>query len=125
MGGFYAVPSCIRTTDPDTALVSSLELNDILAPGGITGHSDQDGSGGGMAPDTNKATGCGPNPGLPCNLSWQHGLQISTQSLAMVGQGTQTWSSAEAGLNVILVPAGSVGHSNWHGPSGDMTLGHQ
>ena len=46
------------------ALVSSLELNDILALGGSTGHSDQDGPGGGMVPDTNKATGCGPNSGL-------------------------------------------------------------
>ena len=40
--------SCSKAVDPDMALRSSLGLDDILALSGRSGHSDQDGSGGGL-----------------------------------------------------------------------------
>ncbi|XP_041498189.1 uncharacterized protein LOC121441120 [Microtus oregoni] len=46
-----------RTKHTDMALGFSLDLGDILAPGGSTGHSTQDGSGSSIASDTNKAIG--------------------------------------------------------------------
>lgn len=63
-------PSCSRTKH--MALRFSLYLDDILAPGGSTGHSTQDESGSSIASDTNKATGCFPDCRLPCDIWWQH-----------------------------------------------------
>lgn len=63
-------PSCSRTKH--MALSFSLYLDDILAPGGSTGHSTQDESGSSIASDTNKATGCFPDCRLPCDIWWQH-----------------------------------------------------
>ncbi|KAL6056980.1 hypothetical protein STEG23_026441 [Scotinomys teguina] len=40
--------NCSWTTAPQTALSSILGLDNVLAPGGSTDHSDQDDSGGGM-----------------------------------------------------------------------------
>ena len=40
---------CTGTMDSDIVLDNSLGPDDILALGGSTGHSDQDGSGGGKA----------------------------------------------------------------------------
>lgn len=33
-------PSCSSTMDPDMALIRTIGLDDTMAPGGITGHSD-------------------------------------------------------------------------------------
>lgn len=62
-------PGCSRTKH--MALSFSLDLDDILAPGGSTGHSTQDESGSSIASDT-KATGCFPDCRLPCDIWWQH-----------------------------------------------------
>lgn len=69
-------PSYSRTMDPYMPLMSSddiMNLDDILTLGRSSGHTDQDGSGGGKCPlDSNKATDCSPAPGLPCDFWWQH-----------------------------------------------------
>ena len=66
--------SCSWTTDLDMVLGNSMGLDHILALGGSTVLSGQDGSGGSVGPDTTKASGCSPNLGLLCDLSWQHGI---------------------------------------------------
>lgn len=40
--------------------------------------------------NTNKATDCGPYPGLPCAFWWQHGPQTSKEIPATVGPWVQT-----------------------------------
>lgn len=61
-------PRCRKTMDPDMTLSSNLGLDNTLALGGILGYSDQDGSGGGIAPRHKQATSCSPDPRLAYNL---------------------------------------------------------
>lgn len=100
--------------DPGMALSSSFGLDNILALGESTGSSDQDGSGGSMALDTTKATGCGHNPEILCDIWWKYGTWILPQTLAMIGPQTQTWSLGKPGLDVTVVSGGSADHSDLH-----------
>lgn len=45
-------------------------------------------------PTTTKLTGCGPNPGILCDLWWQYGFGASPRLPAMVEPQTQSWSLA-------------------------------
>lgn len=92
------------TIGPDMALAGSLGPNDVLALGGCTGNSDQDGSGGGMVPKYQHGHRLCPDSELLCNLWWQHELWTLAQTPAMLGPWTQIWSSAEAGSECQYCP---------------------
>lgn len=106
------------------ALCISLGLENTMAPGGSTCHSDQDVPSGSMAL-TLMATGCDPDLGHVCGLlaTWTTDINID------LGCGRTTDSDMILRNNpdpdVIMVPGVSADHTGQHGPHSSMTLEQQ
>ncbi|KAL6038919.1 hypothetical protein STEG23_010008 [Scotinomys teguina] len=100
--------------------------NDILAPGRSTGHSNQNGSGGNMAPrHTNKATGCGLAPGFRVTFGGNTSLRLQHRPQLWWDHRTRHGPQQQQGLDVIIIPDGNAGHSDRQGLSSSVALKHQ
>ncbi|KAL6073616.1 hypothetical protein STEG23_027917 [Scotinomys teguina] len=114
-------PSCSKIMEPDMGVLG-LDITMVL--GGSTGHPDQYG------------------PGIILILRHQHGLKWLTRPLALAqhsmvsgaidintdpGRHRATEPDMALGSSLIpddtMVPAGSAGYSDQHGPGGSMALG--
>lgn len=83
-----------RAMDPDMALGSNSGPDNTMAP------SDSRPPRFAWLSYSNKATSCGPDPGLPCGLRYQHGphgalFSLSRPGIVPLGKSSRRWWKAK------------------------------
>lgn len=107
---------CSRTTCLDMVLGSSLGPDVIMAFLGITGHPYRHGLSDCVDPD------CQHVFRHLLDVRWYEESQISTQTTAVVGPQTQTWSLDTVRSRWHMALGGSIGYPILYGPRGSLTL---
>lgn len=109
---------------PRHGLRQQLRQVDILILSGSSGHSNQDGSDGGMAPGHQEGNRKRPRLQALCDLWGNHGnMSINIDLNGGRTTDTDMFLYSSLGLAVSMTPGDYKGYPNQYGPSGNMACG--